>query len=994
MKNYLFSVSATGKENLLRIRAIMDAVAHRIAENTWYAAMSDEMLARVRTAIARYAGQNVSVVAHAVDGFSRKRLSVVFRVGTRESHYADGAWCIGSRRIIRPRASAAKNYADLVFHAGLAHDLGKDTVAFQEKLKSRKVASDRYRHELISVLKMMGLGVIEHINLFPPWIKNDKKNILGWGEYLVLTHHRLPGFCLGDKRIDLTLSKHVNRDAVPPSSLDPIDSLKAPERMESELTPVDFIEARAALMLADHFVSETRLGGKERGGLRAVVRSILARHEERGKALANPDSGEKNEKKGQKLSGHLEAVGRMARVVAKSLGSGNWMTGLSWLDGKRFSDKAGHSGRFAWQGAAVSLCREYVKTLPDGVPGLVIVGSSTGSGKTRGCMAIAGALAHDGLRATVAIGLRTLTLQTGDEYRRVFELTDDEMDVLIGSKAVAELHAASGRDEGADEGSLEAEPEAPEMANPYLGSSLKFPSFIETACGGVNGKRYLGVPMLVTTIDQVIKAANHSRSGWLLPWLRLLSSNVLILDEVDGYDLKSFPALLRFIEFVAIAGVHLIVSSATIYPALIFAIHRAWENGVAKRMARLKQLPERYPCVFVGDREGSTFVADSDIACAVTRFTDALTRDLPAKRLGRIIDVGNSKEEAFEAIKKGIIELHHNHAIETGFGNRLSVGLTRIAHIHNTVALARWLDKAIPTLGFDARIVLYHSENTPLARAYIEKRLDAMLKRSGNNLAPMNDPAVSDLVRSAAKDQRDACVIVIATPVEEVGRDHDFDWAVIEPSSARSIVQTSGRVLRHRDVTPEKPNVLVMQMNFSALSDKKKGPYFASPGFECGDVSYSKDVLKLIGEGDFPIDASMCLTPKGKSFGALDNDSIKYWVERNMSRWYETPYFMLAANHYLEYTLRETDCRSVFVVDFNEENFRNKRKADSFSVKIVNELLKNGLWNTTWWEIVDSYPTIDANDEAFREVRIYENRVNKVMISPLWGVVTNDGDAR
>lgn len=78
----------------------------------------------------------------------------------------------------------------------------------------------------------------------------------------------------------------------------------------------------------------------------------------------------------------------------------------------------------------------------------------------------------------------------------------------------------------------------------------------------------------------------------------------------------------------------------------------------------------------------------------------------------------------------------------------------------------------------------------------------------------------------------------------------------------------------------------------------------------------------------------------------------------------------------------------------NEENFRNKRKADSFSVKIVNELLKNGLWNTTWWEIVDSYPTIDANDEAFREVRIYENRVNKVMISPLWGVVTNDGDAR
>lgn len=46
--------------------------------------------------------------------------------------------------------------------------------------------------------------------------------------------------------------------------------------------------------------------------------------------------------------------------------------------------------------------------------------------------------------------------------------------------------------------------------------------------------------------------------------------------------------------------------------------------------------------------------------------------------------------------------------------------------------------------------------------------------------------------------------IVVATPLEEAGRDHDFDWAVIDPSSAQSIVQTSGRVNRHRLVEADK----------------------------------------------------------------------------------------------------------------------------------------------------------------------------------------------
>ncbi len=55
---------------------------------------------------------------------------------------------------------------------------------------------------------------------------------------------------------------------------------------------------------------------------------------------------------------------------------------------------------------------------------------------------------------------------------------------------------------------------------------------------------------------------------------------------------------------------------------------------------------------------------------------------------------------------------------------------------------------------------------------------------------------------------------MIATPVEEVGRDHDFDWAIIDASSVQSIVQTAGRVNRHRLEKVQQPNIMIPQWNY------------------------------------------------------------------------------------------------------------------------------------------------------------------------------------
>ena len=68
--------------------------------------------------------------------------------------------------------------------------------------------------------------------------------------------------------------------------------------------------------------------------------------------------------------------------------------------------------------------------------------ASTGCGKTYANAKIMRILSKDceSLRYILALGLRTLTLQTGDEYRERIGLDNSELAVLIGSQAVMDLH--------------------------------------------------------------------------------------------------------------------------------------------------------------------------------------------------------------------------------------------------------------------------------------------------------------------------------------------------------------------------------------------------------------------------------------------------------------------------------------------------------------------------------------------------------------------------
>ena len=86
-----------------------------------------------------------------------------------------------------------------------------------------------------------------------------------------------------------------------------------------------------------------------------------------------------------------------------------------------------------------------------------------------------------------------------------------------------------------------------------------------------------------------------------------------------------------------------------------------------------------------------------------------------------------------------------------------------------------------------------------------------------------------------AHSAADQMFIVLGSPVTEVGRDHDYDWAVVEPSSMRSLIQLAGRVRRHRPGACAQPNIALLDTNLRHLQSPG-GAAFRWPGFEDGET--------------------------------------------------------------------------------------------------------------------------------------------------------------
>ena len=619
--------------------------------------------------------------------------------------------------------------------------------------------------------------------------------------------------------------------------------------------------ARLALMLADHHYSaqpsQARYGDPPKKTGKALHANTRWNDDGSGRVL------------NQRLDEHLIGVEVSASRLLRSLP--RLADNLPRIARhKGFRERA--KGDFAWQNGAFDLAECLrAQSVRHGFFGVNL--ASTGRGKTLANARILYALADPrrGARFTVALGLRTLTLQTGDAYRERLGLGLEDLAVLVGGAATRALHAYHRR---LEEAVAEAGSESAQSLLPghnhvrYEGSLEEGPlkRWLQAPKGkGAPPSALLDAPVLVCTVDHLMPATEGTRGGHqILPMLRLMTAD-LVLDEPDDFDLADLPALTRLVHWAGLLGSRVLLSSATLPPALVQGLFLAYRAGreAFQRHRGEPGTPLAICCAWFDEfgrldaQHGSTDDG-ADFLASHERFVEqrlaglAALRKKEVRRRGAILPVAVSPPPFNDAAGKlahvcgelavvlrdaafGLHRRHHDTDPVTG--KRVSFGLIRMANIDPLFEVALNLFRTGAPEGVHLHLCAYHARHPLLLRAGIERTLDAVLKRHDPGAVFRHPEVRRALDGSPAQDQ---VFIVLATAVAEVGRDHDYDWAIVEPSSMRSIIQLAGRVRRHRPggCPPDQPNILLLERNVNALKGNGAGKTFRWPGFEHESIDH------------------------------------------------------------------------------------------------------------------------------------------------------------
>ena len=974
-------VSQCQKKALNKTRRVLDAFANRIGDNTWQTVITNEGLLAVKNLLRKTATKNTAVSCHWIR--SRARSHFLWVVGNRRKFNSMGIVAVNRTKkpVIKyilgsnwPYLSLVKSLSEL---AALFHDWGKSSRYFQRKLKQRLSTGDPIRHEWISCLffhayvsgepdenwlSRLAAGKF-NLKALQSKVKTNEQTPLGelppiaqLIAWLIVTHHKLPtknikasdgltlkpltsyeelakeikssfGYTNGEDERDYQklLNQCFSYQQIPAQSSLWLQQVKQKAAdLQQQISQVDHIMAtgtwrlvlqlsRLSLMMGDHLYSSQDKNEKWQ------KRSELTLY-------ANTDGKEFK----QRLDEHLIEVAKHGNRAARNLPvfASGWQQSTEF----RFLQEPSPSS-YKWQDTAVKKINHWKSNLPEKTS-IADVGffsvnmASTGKGKTFANPKIMLALSQsaDSLRYVLALGLRTLTLQTGTEYRDKFGKDEAEnIGVVIGSKATLDLYNLH-LQQVAQEDSFESQGSG-SLANLLddnvdlgvldheLKASNLYKLFPEKKA--LKNMRFLYPAILVCTIDHMMGATETIKGGkHILPMLRLLSSD-LVIDEVDNFDEVDLQAIQRLVHLAGMFGKKVMLSSATITPSIAEGFFNAYRRGwQIHANAHNKTSP--IGCAWI-DEHGTEVkrlsVKSNDNNqdykdlhnTFVTRRSKAIVKDEKDKgirRKGKIIDCQSLYEQKnllseyqleqgyFSVIANAIFDFHQAHHYKISQQLAISFGVIRMANIEPCISLFEYLLVCeLPEL-VEIKVLAYHSRQLLLMRHLQELHLDTVLKRKDEEeRAPefLSEPIISQHI-SQCKGKH-LIFVLVATPVEEVGRDHDFDWAIIEPSSYASIIQLAGRVLRHRVKEISAANVGVMQYNLRSLKNKKETDIaFRYPGYEKGSVFRlsSKNLNDILNLASF--EKSINAVPRIQENEKLNNNKQLVALEHTVLKHHLTNY--------------------------------------------------------------------------------------------------------
>lgn len=702
----------------------------------------------------------------------------------------------------------------------------------------------------------------------------------------VLTHHRLTGARLkkGDRavvpsveelirnryvkdkyeRLDERAIKDLEKHFQLPSGINPIweDSSWISQVSKacasilerySDVAVTDrksfSIVGRTALVLADHKASSYGNTAFPAGDTEP----------DRNLAYANTNRGARKGELAEPLASHLVRVAEDCDLAYDIL-----FTHIARFPGMAPDDipasiaepRDERGSPFRWQTDASRATRKAMKNAPkSGFFGVLM--ADTGTGKTRGSSIImSAATGAEGAsqRLSVCSGLRTLTLQTGREYTTELKFPEDAVSVVIGDEITADLFRLemSSIDTGSQTDDLEGvdvlpmgdapvDRPLPEEVHDFIGASVSTPTVA-----------LLSSPVLISTIDTLMPAADGRRTGQIPKTLRVATSD-LILDEIDNFEAEDIVAIARLVYLHGVFGRRVLISSATVYPGiakcLFEAYHAGWKvhetiSGQGRDVV-VGWYSNKSECICEPISSASAFEQRHGGFVAAVLSAPSFIR-----RRGRISAPMRRDDAAayFRSVSAEIGALHEdNHILDERSGRRFSIGVVKWNNALPSILYASRL--TIEGLGQDVDVFVVPYNGTLQAgpRHVVESNLNRVLKRKP---VQGRDPILADaLIRDLLDNrstQKDVIVVVVTTSMEETGRDHDFDWAILEPGSQRSLIQIAGRVRRHRPAPYDGINVVVMEYTFREAryleAGNRKTDVFAYPGFQ---TPISEDALKV-----------------------------------------------------------------------------------------------------------------------------------------------------
>ena len=895
-------ISQCSKNALMETRRILDQFAERRGERTWQTVITQQGLDTLRRLLRKNARKNTAVACHWIRG--RDHSELLWIVGDVGQFNAQGAVPTNTtthdvlRRHHENDWSSAEDIRLLATMASLFHDFGKASRAFQKKLRSQVAMADAYRHEWVSLRlfeafvggesdeewlrQLANTGTSRDTQWLSRLIRDDVSSSLGpfaKGKlppiaqavgWLIVSHHRLPlprggvmrnsyarlpepivaawNAALEDASAQEKAACWIFDDGLPCDSRD--WRRRAGECARSMLLRSGFLAkgesiladpyvmhlSRLAVMLADHYYSSqqssSRYGDPEFP------------------LYANTDRKTRQCK--QRLDEHLIGVASNARRLMRVLPRLEHQ--LPRIARHKGFKRRASLDAFRWQDKAFDLAMGLQRqSAEQGFFGINM--ASTGCGKTLANGRILYGLADPqrGARFSIALGLRTLTLQTGEAYRERLGLGDDELAVLVGGSAIRELFAHHMAERLPNALSMLGSESAADLLldNTFVHyeSSLDEGPLQRWLMSTPGANKLVNAPVLACTIDHLIPATESTRGGHqIAPMLRLLTSD-LVLDEVDDFDIDDLPALTRLVHWAGLLGSRVLLSSATLPPALVQGLFDAYREGrkIFERHRGERRSTE-ICCAWFDEycSEASSHATRDSYSTRHSAFVAeriALLRKAESRRRVQIQPVvtdGTKHADVCESLAATLVswidELHRAHRLkDEATGKYVSIGLVRFANIEPLIEVARALCANGAPDDLRMHLCVYHSHHPLLMRSRIEQRLDTLLKRHQGSLGT-RDPLLDQWeVRLALEneEERNQVFIVLASPVAEVGRDHDYDWAIVEPSSMRSIIQLAGRIRRHRPGQVHAPNIYLMERNIKSLEGERIA-YFR-PGFESSD---------------------------------------------------------------------------------------------------------------------------------------------------------------